>query len=84
MFEEEATALLARAWAACASMPMSAWDLAARGQTLRRQRMPLPTLERALQGLPTLLEVAGPPGAGKTQFCLHAAALSAANGGEAA
>ena len=45
--------------------------------------MPLPSLERALQGLPALLEVAGPPGAGKTQFCLHTAALTAANGGEA-
>eukprot|EP00434_Breviolum_minutum_P042994 symbB.v1.2.038294.t1/scaffold5911.1/size22511/1 len=43
---------------------------------------PLPSLHRAFGGLPALLEVAGPPGVGKTQFCLHAAALTAASGNE--
>eukprot|EP00913_Durusdinium_trenchii_P018322 g17212.t1 len=83
--EDEATQLLSRAWAFCASPPVSAWELAARNQAVQRQRSraPLPSLDRALGGLPAaILEVAGPPGVGKTQFCLHAAALTAITGGE--
>eukprot|EP00435_Cladocopium_sp_Y103_P010897 s718_g2.t2 len=81
--EEEATSLLRRAWSACAAKPVSAWELATQSHATRPSRLaPLPSLQAALGGSPALVEVAGPPGVGKTQFCLHAAALTAASGGE--
>ncbi|CAE7570435.1 RAD51B [Symbiodinium sp. CCMP2592] len=82
--EEEATELLSLAWAATAAPAISAWDLAADNEAVVRPRpCPLPSLSLALGagGLSAaLVEVAGPPGVGKTQFCLHAAALIAACG----
>lgn len=90
--EEQAADILGHAWAACAAAPVSAWDLDMELQSSHLTSAlahptvaPLPTLDHALgsKGLSgSLVEVAGPPGVGKTQFCLHAAALIAAAGGE--
>ncbi|CAE8643437.1 unnamed protein product [Polarella glacialis] len=92
--EDQATAVLQRAWAACAAPPVTAWDLSREANVSPegggRKRIsvpaPLPSLGAALGFSGSLsgafVEVAGPPGAGKTQFCLHAAALTAAAGGE--
>jgi len=81
--EEEAILLLRKAWSTCAVKPVSAWELATQSHAIPRSRLaPLPSLQAALGGTPALLEVAGAPGVGKTQFCLHAAALTAASGGE--
>lgn len=90
--EDQAAEILQHAWAACAATPVSAWDLDTECQsshvdpaTAHQTVAPLPTLGAALgsNGLSgSLVEVAGPPSVGKTQFCLHAAALAAAAGGE--
>lgn len=80
--QEEAEAVVRHSWAACAAPSASAWDLAARA--VPSLASPLPSLDAALGGglAGTFLELAGAPGTGKTQFCLHAAALTAARGGE--
>mmetsp|Transcript_85801 Transcript_85801/g.246250 ORF Transcript_85801/g.246250 Transcript_85801/m.246250 type:complete len:395 (+) Transcript_85801:53-1237(+) len=87
--EVEAEALLAAAWAACAARPSTAWDLstqfAARASASCNAPAPLPSLRESFGGgglAGSFVEVAGPPGVGKTQFCLHAASLAAAQGGE--
>eukprot|EP00928_Gymnodinium_smaydae_P038573 TRINITY_DN26584_c0_g1_i1.p1 TRINITY_DN26584_c0_g1~~TRINITY_DN26584_c0_g1_i1.p1 ORF type:complete len:392 (-),score=64.66 TRINITY_DN26584_c0_g1_i1:70-1245(-) len=87
--EADALAIIARAHEACAARAVSAWDLAqaaaGRGEGMRVPP-PLPSLgaafggEEGLAGL--FMEVAGPPGAGKTQFCLHLASQTALQGGE--
>mmetsp|Transcript_3696 Transcript_3696/g.9578 ORF Transcript_3696/g.9578 Transcript_3696/m.9578 type:complete len:382 (+) Transcript_3696:101-1246(+) len=84
--EDRAEALLAKSWAACAAQATTAWDLAAirSPAVASRAPTPLPSLTEALGGgiAGVFMEVAGPPGAGKTQFCLHLAALTAAQGGD--
>lgn len=84
--EEEVLELLRRAWAACAAPLASAWDLARAADATARQgcATPLASLSQALGGSlrGSFLEVAGPPGTGKTQLCLHVACLTAASGGE--
>lgn len=84
--EDAAEAILQRAWAACAAPAATAWDLASQRPAAAAAAAPAPlaVLGAALGGglAGALVEVAGPPGHGKTQFCLHAAALAAARGGE--
>nr|QDO16402.1 DNA repair protein RAD51-like protein 2 [Lingulodinium polyedra] len=81
--EDEATAVLSRAWAACAPPMATAWDALA-AQAHPRVPTPLRALNDVVGGglSGSFLEVAGPPSAGKTQLCLHLAALTAAEGGE--
>ncbi|CAK0851063.1 unnamed protein product [Prorocentrum cordatum] len=82
--ESEAEGVIGRACAACAAPLVSAWDLRARWAPA--VPAPLPSLSAAVVGgglAGSFLEVAGPPGVGKTQLCLHLAALAALEGGEA-
>lgn len=81
--EHEAAAVIARAWAVCAAPATTAWELATL-QPPVRVPLPLESLGAAVGGglSGTFMEVAGPAGVGKTQFCLHLAALAAAEGGE--
>nr|ACU45298.1 DNA repair protein-like [Karlodinium veneficum] len=81
--QDEATQLLSRAWSACAAKPSTALDLA-KSRKHGGTPVPLGSLGAVVSGSLSgkFMEVAGPPGVGKTQFCLHIAALAAANGGE--
>nr|QDO16451.1 DNA repair protein RAD51-like protein 2 [Crypthecodinium cohnii]USW07893.1 DNA repair protein RAD51-like protein 2 [Crypthecodinium cohnii] len=82
--EPEAEAILARSWAACACQPNSAYALAQNVDEYGEVPPPLPSLQVAFGGSlkGSFVEVAGPPGVGKTQFCLQAAASTSARGGE--
>nr|USW07894.1 DNA repair protein RAD51-like protein 2 [Crypthecodinium cohnii] len=81
--EPEAEAILARSWAACACQPNSAYALAQNVDEYGEVPPPLPSLQVAFGGSlkGSFVEVAGPPGVGKTQFCLQAAASTSARGG---
>jgi len=86
--EDEAEDLIARSWSACCARTCTAWEL--RGgnsddlQLAAAVPAPLPSLGKALDGglEGSFIEVAGPPNLGKTQFCLHLAAMVASRGGE--
>lgn len=82
--EEEAARVIISAWAACAAPPASALDLVAVRSRGTRAPLPLGSLGAAVGGglSGAFMEVAGPPAVGKTQLCLHIAALTAADGGE--
>lgn len=80
--QDEATEFLARACSACAAPVVSALDLAASELSRPTMRTRLPSLDAALNGsiAGVFLEIAGPPGTGKTQLCHHLAARAAAAG----
>lgn len=80
--EGEAAEFLMRACGACAAPVVNALDLAAGELARPPLQTMLPSLDAALGGsiAGVFLEVAGPPGTGKTQLCHHLAAQGAATG----
>lgn len=81
--EDEAIGILEHVWEFCASSMSTAYDMVA---VVRPQQAPtpLPSLNSAIGGglSGAFVEVAGPPAAGKTQFCIDIAALAVGQGGE--
>lgn len=81
--ENEAISILEHVWESYSSSMSTAYDLIA---VARPQQVPtsLPSLNVAVGGglSGAFVEVAGPPAAGKTQFCLGIAVLAVEQGGE--
>mmetsp|Transcript_46369 Transcript_46369/g.110418 ORF Transcript_46369/g.110418 Transcript_46369/m.110418 type:complete len:357 (+) Transcript_46369:167-1237(+) len=81
--EDEAERIIMKSVQVCAAEPKSAWDLACDASARIAPVLPLPSLSALTGDLAGIfMEVVGPPGAGKTQLCMHAAALAAAGGRE--
>mmetsp|Transcript_25736 Transcript_25736/g.47028 ORF Transcript_25736/g.47028 Transcript_25736/m.47028 type:complete len:360 (-) Transcript_25736:75-1154(-) len=85
--EQEAERILGECTRALSVEPVTAWDLVHKHRgpaaVQRPSFLPLPTLAAMAGGLAGMfLELVGPPGAGKTQLCMHSAALAASNGCE--
>lgn len=80
--EDEAAAVLAQAWESCAVPITTALAMASGSQNVEHVRTPLASFTEVLGGglSGKFIEIAGPPGVGKTQFCLHLAALAASGG----
>lgn len=82
--EDDAASIIAQAWRACAGPMTNALDLRKVKLGAPSVALPLTALGSAIGGglSGAFVEVAGPAGVGKTQLCLHIAALTAAAGGE--